>query len=30
MWKMDEMSLLGDALEQQSLEMGNYWLYEIK
>jgi hypothetical protein len=27
---MDEMSLLGDALKQQSLEKGNNWLNKIK
>jgi hypothetical protein len=27
---MDEMSLLGDALKQQSLEKGNSWLNKIK
>jgi hypothetical protein len=27
---MDEMSLLGDALKQQSLEKGKNWLNEIK
>jgi AAA+ ATPase superfamily predicted ATPase len=26
----DEMSLLGDALKQQSLEKGKYWLNKIK
>jgi hypothetical protein len=27
---MDEMSLLGDALKQQSLEKGNNWLNKIQ
>jgi hypothetical protein len=27
---MDEMSLLGDALKQQSLEKGKNWLNKIK
>jgi hypothetical protein len=27
---MDETSLLGDALKQQSLEKGNNWLNKIK
>jgi hypothetical protein len=27
---MDEMSLLGDALKQQSSEKGNNWLNKIK
>jgi hypothetical protein len=30
LWKMDEASLLGDALKQQSLEKGNNWLNKIK
>jgi hypothetical protein len=30
LWEMDEMSLLGDALKQQSLEKGNDWLNKIK
>jgi hypothetical protein len=27
---MDEISLLGDALKQQSLKKGNSWLNKIK
>jgi DNA repair ATPase RecN len=30
LWETDEMSLLGDALKQQSLEKGNNWLNKIK
>jgi hypothetical protein len=30
LWEMDEMSLLGDALKQQSLEKGNKWLNKLK
>jgi hypothetical protein len=30
LWEMDETSLLGDALKQQSLEKGNDWLNKIK
>jgi hypothetical protein len=28
--EMDEISLFGDALKQQSLEKGNNWLNKIK
>jgi hypothetical protein len=30
LWEMDETSLLGNALKQQSLEKGNNWLNKIK
>jgi hypothetical protein len=30
LWEMDETSLLGDALKQQSLEKGYNWLNKIK
>jgi hypothetical protein len=30
LWEMDETSLLGDKLKQQSLEKGNNWLNQIK
>jgi hypothetical protein len=30
LWEMDEISLLGDALKQQSLEKRNNWLNKIK
>jgi hypothetical protein len=30
LWEIDEISLLGDALKQQSLEKGNNWLNQIK
>jgi DNA repair ATPase RecN len=30
LWEMDETNLLGDALQQQSLEKGNNWLNKIK
>jgi hypothetical protein len=30
LWEMDKMSLLGDALKQQSLDKGNNWLNKIK
>jgi hypothetical protein len=30
LWEIDETSLLGNALKQQSLEKGNNWLNKIK
>jgi hypothetical protein len=30
LWEMDETSLLGDALKQQSLDKGDNWLNKIK
>jgi hypothetical protein len=30
LWEMDETSLSGGALKQQSLEKGNSWLNKIK